>query len=164
MRAIRAGVSVVLLGTLCGCFLFFFTTVYSSRSPDGKAEVRVEERCGIADCSVRVVLSRDWPADEVIAWGNDCVITFAHAAWSGTQVAVYIDGSTCLQIRVAHDTATNRHVTFKDTEPWLKTAIIREYAVTPGELETNGIDGLRWLGPSGNDRLRAEFRKRYRQP
>jgi len=113
-----------------------------------------------------VVVSRGWPTEEIIAGGNDCVIRFAHAAWSGTRVAVFVDGSYCQTIKVAYDTASNRQFTFQHAEPWLREAIIGEYAVTPEELKGNGGDVLAWATYPGDGRPRRssdEFRRRFRR-
>ena len=73
-----------LLATGC-CKLLGWGTLYALRSPDGRAESRVETRNCSADCDLRVVLQQDWTTTE-LARLSDCTINFAHAAGRGAQV------------------------------------------------------------------------------
>jgi hypothetical protein len=47
-----------------------------------------------------------------LAEKRDCLIMFAHAAWSGTIVAVFVDGGYCGQIKAAYGLATGRAIDF----------------------------------------------------
>jgi hypothetical protein len=109
------------------------------------------------------VVTHGWRSRQ-IAWKSDCVITFAHAAWSGRRVAVFVDGSVCGQIRAAYDTASDKVLDFKVVEPWLRAAIIDSYKVTPEELGANNGDVFAWASYPGDGEPRRsteEFRRRY---
>lgn len=147
----------------CGGILTW-KSVYSAASPDGKATVRVEETACFADCALQVVVSHGWHTAK-IARRSDCVVFFAHAVWSGNVVVVFVDGGYCGDIRVAYDVASGRVVDFKNGEPWLKEAIIRDYGVTRDELLANRSDVFKWATYPGHCCSRAvdEFRKRFPQ-
>jgi hypothetical protein len=125
----------VLLIPLAGCGgVLKWGTVSSAASPDRKIRVRVQEKGCFADCAVRIIVKSGWHEEE-IASGSDCVINFAHAEWSGSIVAAFVDGFYCGQLKVAYDTTLKRGVDLRLVEPWLKPAIIKAYAVTPEELQ-----------------------------
>lgn len=150
------------MATLSNCRVLFWQTVYSSTAPAGDASVHVQETgCG-ADCVVQVVVKQGWRSVQV-ANRTDCVINFAHAAWSGAKVAVFVDNHYCGPFRVAYDTATGQPIDFALAESWLKADIIRSYAVTSEELRANGGDVFQWATYTGAEtapRSIVEFRKR----
>lgn len=92
-----------------------------------------------------------------------CVVFFAHAAWSGSVVVVFVDGGYCGQFRVAYDFTSDRLVDFKTAEPALRETIIRDYGVTAEELKSNSGDVLKWATYPGRCCSRAvdDFRKRF---
>jgi hypothetical protein len=157
-------IAALLLITLSGCGVLTWKTVYSSPSPEGKAVVRIEEAGCLGDCAVQVVVRRSWHTTR-IAKKSGCVVYFAHAAWSGNVVAVFVDGGYCHDIRVAYDVSSDRTVDFKTVEPWLREAIVRDYRVTAEELRGNSGDVLMWATYPGHCCSRGvdEFRKRYAQ-
>jgi len=141
-------------------------TVYKSVSPDKKSELLVQETACFADCALRVVLKRGWHTER-IASKSDCVVNFAHAEWSGSNVAAFVDGSYCGDIRVAYDTKAGRLVDFRSAEPWLRRSIIKAYGVTDSELQSNKGDAFVWATYPGDGHPRRsmdEFRKRFPWP
>jgi hypothetical protein len=150
----------MLLAMSCG--ILTWRTVYSSDSPDHRAQIAVQDRCGIPDCAVQVVAQRGWHTAN-IATKSDCVVFFAQAVWSGTVVAVFVDGTYCGTIKAAFDVATDRKVEFEAFAPQLQSAIIREYGVTADELRANGGDVFKWATYPGRccSRGSDEFRKRH---
>jgi hypothetical protein len=164
MWAIRWAAALLLV-MLTGCAgILTWKTVYSSASPDRKASLRVEERACFADCALQIAVNRGWSSAR-IAQKTDCVVFFAHAAWSGSVVAVFVDGVYCGQIRAAYDFASNRVIDFKAAEPWLREAIIRDYGVTAEELKANSGDVFKWATYNNQCCNRAvdDFRKRSPQ-
>ena len=141
-------------------------TVYKSVSPDKKSELLVQEMACFADCVLRVVLKRGWHTEQ-IANKSDCFVNFAHAEWSGSTVAAFVDGFYCGDIRVAYDMKAGRVVDFKSAEPWLRRSIIKAYAVTDSELQSNKGDAFVWAmypGDGNSRRSMDEFRKRFPWP
>jgi hypothetical protein len=138
-------------------------TVYNSVSPDGALELVVQEKGCFADCALRVGLKRGWHTEQ-IAWKSDCVVNFAHAEWSGTTVATFVDGGYCGDIRVAYDMKARRLVDFTSAEPWLRDSIIKAYGVTHIELQQNRGDIFAWAtypGDGSPRRSMEEFHKRF---
>jgi hypothetical protein len=90
---------------------------------------------------------------------------FAHAAWSGNVMAIFVDGSYCGTIKAAYDVQAHRAVDFTSVEPWLKEAIARDYHVTPEELQPKGGDVFAWATYPGAccSRAKDEFEKRWPQ-
>jgi hypothetical protein len=153
---------IAVVGSMYACGLFW-TTAYKAASPDGKATVIVQVRSNFSDQSIRVLLERGSDSQLLIR-GYDCLLNFAHAAWSGTRVAVFIDGVYCHTLHAAYDMATNRSVDSRTVEPWLAADIIKSYAVTPDELKENGGNVFKWAtypGDGNPHRAGAEWRKRY---
>ena len=152
----------LLVLTLHGCGgVLTWETVYSSASSDRHAELRVQRTNCFGDCEVQIVVVRGW-REQQIAHRFDCAVQFAHASWSGSVVAVFVDGSFCGQIKVAYDTATQRTVDFESASSWLKPAIIHAYRVTADELQANKGDVFLWATDPADRRHRAahEFRAR----
>lgn len=92
-------------------------------------------------------------------------MNFAHAAWKGSRVAVYVDGGYCGPVKAAFDTATGENVNFESLEPILRSSIVDSYSVTPDELRVFGGDVLAWAtsGDGKSHRAPEEFFRRYRQ-
>ncbi len=148
---------------ICACGSHFWDSVYRSESPEVDAAVEVQVRKCLGDCELRIVLERRWRSTE-IAKGNDCHVAFAHAAWSGNVVSVFVDGTICRELRIAYDVAAEQSVPFEETESWLAASIIEEYSVTSEELAANNGDVFAWAIYSGHERPRrshAEFGRRY---
>jgi hypothetical protein len=158
---------------LAACLLFLVlggcsalvAPMYTSTAPDGVRKVMVKESWCFADCAVDVVLAGKW-RNTTIASGNDCLVEFAHAAWQGSVVSVFVDGLWCGKIRVAYDTATGKHVDFASTEAWLRRDIVSAYQITPQELATKNGDVLAWVTYDGDGKARratTEFQARHRK-
>ena len=156
-------VLVVLLFALVGCRIVAWGTVYSAISPDGNAELQVQEKACVTLCAVQIVVKRGWRTEQ-IAWRSDCVIDFVYAEWKGNTVTAFVDGSTCGQIKVAYDTDSHRPVDFKSTEEWLSESIIHAYTVTPQELQANNGNVFVWATYPCDGKPRRsmdEFRRRH---
>jgi hypothetical protein len=63
-------VAIVLLGYY-GCTEWRWSTVYATKSPDGKRQIDVQQTACFADCAVRVVLRDSWRST-TIASASDC--------------------------------------------------------------------------------------------
>jgi hypothetical protein len=156
------GVAALLVATGC-CSIFGWSTLYSSRSPDGRGELRVEVRNCWADCTLRAVVQQGWTTVE-LAVRHDCDPNFAHAAWKGSRVAVFVDGFWCGQIRATHDVTTGHAFAFDEAREWLGASIVKAYAVTPAELAANHGDAFQWAVYPGDAKPRRsmeEFRRRF---
>ena len=154
---------VVLLFTQMGCRIVTWGTVYAALSPDAEAELQVQEKACFEHCELQIVVKRSWSTEQ-LAWRSDCVIDFAHAAWEGPIVSVFVDGASCGQMKVAFDTNSHRSVDFKSTEKWLGNSISQAYGVTPQELESNHGNVFIWATyPCDGHPWRStdEFRKRH---
>jgi hypothetical protein len=141
-----------------GCGVVFWREIYSCTQSDGGTEIRIEELCGLADCSVKIVATRGGQTTQ-IDYRRGCNVHFAHAAWVGPVVGVFVDGSSCQTTEAAYDASTQRSVPFSSVEGALRTAIVRDYGVTEGELQAAGGDVLKWAANA--DRSRVEFRRRH---
>ena len=89
---------------------------------------------------------------------------FAHAAWSGTRVAVFVDGSYCGPILAAVDVESGKPIDYETAKAWLAQSIIESYAVSPDEMKAFGGDVFKWATYPGDGRLRrstVEFRRRH---
>ena len=152
----------LLLVVLAGCAPGSWTTLYSLPSPDGKARVLVEERNCFGDCGVQVVVESGWRKRR-IAEGNDCHVAFAHAAWSGSVVSVYVNGTYCGIIAAAYDTHSEKLVDFQLTEVWLGKDIVSSYRITDWELQRHVGDVWRWVQDKDFPRASGEFGRRHRR-
>jgi hypothetical protein len=121
------------LAVASGCGILTWKAIYSCPRPGIKGAVRVEEMCGLADCNVRIVVTDRW-LDTPVTQRRGCVVMFAHAAWLGNLVAIFVDGGYCGTIKAAYDVQAHRAVDFTSVEPWLKQAIVRDYHVTPDSI------------------------------
>lgn len=149
----------------CGCGVLLWDSVYRSDAPDGKSTLQLQVRSCGPDCEIRIVVGQWWRTTEIARRG-DCVLEFAHVAWLGSVVSVFVDGVTCGQLRAAYDVAAERAVPFEETESWLADSIVKEYSVTNEEIEANAGDVFKWASYFGNERPRRshrEFRRRYRK-
>ena len=160
----RLTACLLLLTGLTGC-VPFAESVYRSFSPDAMRQIIVQEYGCSSDCAVRVVLRDKWRR-ETIASASDCHVAFAHAAWKGSLVSVFIDGAWCGKIRVAYDTATGKHIDFASTGDWLRRDIVSAYRITPQELAATNGDALACVtneGSVGPSRAASEFYARHRK-
>jgi len=148
---------------ISGCGILSWREVYCANQPHGSAQVCVEEICGLADCSVRIVVKRGWTKTQ-IPLARGCVIDFVQAAWVGSTVGVFVDGGTCQQVRAAYDVDAKRAVPFQTAADAIRSVIIQDYNVSPDELRAEGGDALKWATYPGDGqprRSKDEFGKRY---
>jgi hypothetical protein len=161
--ALRGTFAVVTLVACSSCGVVTWRGVYCSNQTHGDARVCVEQKCGLADCSVRIEVDQG-SRSEQIAYRRGCVINFAQASWTGPIVGVFVDGGYCQQIKAAYDVAANRVVPFSTVESVVKSAIIQDYRVGPSELKASSGDVLVWATyPGGGNphRSKDEFARRY---
>lgn len=155
--------AVLVFLMLAGCRgIVTWGTLYTSESGDKSATVAVQETNCFGDCEVRIVVKRGWHSNE-IASKADCSINFAHAEWAGDTVSIFVDDLYCGQTRVAFNTRSGQIVDFRSTESWLGNSIIKAYAVTAAELQTNGGDVFRWATYPGDGRPRRSMEDFHRQ-
>ena len=112
------------------------------------------------------MLKSGWHTD-TLASKTDCFVYFAHAEWSGTTVAAFVDGFYCGDIRVAYDMKARRLVDFRSAEAWLRGSMIKAYGVTDSELQSNKGDVFVWAtypGDGNPRRSKDEFHKRFPWP
>lgn len=100
----RLGLALVAGLTFWGCS----KTLITSRAPDGSATVRVLEFCTLADCAVDVTLQLGWRGEHSIVKRSDCIVNFAHVAWSSDSriAAIYVDNGFCSSIKEGYDVRT----------------------------------------------------------
>lgn len=157
-------ISVLALAAfLAGCSVLGWREVYSCAMPGGKRSATVSENCGLSDCTVRVVVDGARGPTE-IALRRGCNIYFAHAAWVGSVVGVFVDGGTCQTIGIAYDSASDTRVPFQAVEATLRASIGTDYGVGPKELAKTGGDVLAWAtypGDGSQRRSMVDFRKRH---
>jgi hypothetical protein len=161
--ALRGAFAVVMLATLSGCGIVTWRGVYCSNQAHGNARTCVEEKCGLGDCSLRIVVEQGLRSEQ-IAYRRGCVLNFAEASWTGSVVAIFVDGGYCQQIEVAYDVALHRTVTVSTFEPALRSAIVEDYRVDPSELRAAGGDVFQWAtypGDGNPHRSKDEFVRRY---
>jgi hypothetical protein len=152
-----AALAIVLV-TMYGCGVVFWREVYSSTRSDGKARAGVEELCGLANCTTKVVVKHDRVYAQ-IDHRRGCNITFAEAVWVGPTIGVFVEDSTCPPTKVAYDTSVASTVPFARIEEALRADIAKTYGVSQAELQAAGGDVFRWAGDSA--RARSEFRARH---
>lgn len=149
---------------LSGCSgILTWKQVYSSVSPDGKSTLHVDVRSCFADCTIQAVVDHGWTSHQIV-WKSDCIVTFAHAAWSANQVGVFVDGFYCGVAKAAFDRQAGRVIEFSSMEAALKNSIIQSYGVTADELREHKGDVFAWAtNPGKGSRHRAtdEFRQRH---
>lgn len=160
----RSALAIYLL-VLTSCIRFSDKgQTYTSKSPDGRSELRVEEfNCSFADCAIRTTLKHGSIRYASLGERGDCAFNFAHVAWTQSQVAVFVDGGWCGVIKSAFDFSEWRYLNFADAETWLRQSIIHSYSVTPEELAANGGDVFKWAAYPGDGKPRRsvqEFQKR----
>jgi hypothetical protein len=122
----------------------FWTTDYTSRSPDGAQEISVQTRACFADCVLRIVAHQGWSSD-VLIYGNDCTFHIAHTVWIGKIAVTHIPASGCAGFHFAYDFETRRQVDPQPYESALREDVQRVYAVTPQELRSCNGDVLKWM-------------------
>jgi hypothetical protein len=155
--------TVLLWLLLAGCGALGRQEIYSSAQPGGAAVLILEQRCGLSDCAVTIVVRRGWGSQR-IAYRRGCTVNFAQAAWVGSVVGVFVDGGTCQSITAAYDVSSDRVIPFKVAAGAVRAAIIRNYGVKDSELAAVGGDAFRWATYPGDGlsrRSTVEFSKRY---
>jgi hypothetical protein len=123
----------------------------------------IDEKCGLADCSVRVVVSGLKGSAQVL-YRRGCNISFAQAAWTGSVVGLFLDGGTCGTARIAYDAVTGARLPFAKVEGAVREAIRGQYHVRDDELAQLGGDIFSWAtypGDGSQRRSREEFGRRY---
>jgi hypothetical protein len=161
--ALRGAFAVVTLTVLSGCGIVTWQGVYCSNQTHGNARVCVEQKCGLGDCSLRIVVAQG-SRHEQIAYRRGCVLNFAEAYWTGSVVATFVDGGYCQQMKAAYDVALQRTVPVSTFEPGLRSAIVEDYRVDSSELRAAGGDVFRWATYPGDGNPRRstdEFARRY---
>jgi hypothetical protein len=155
-----------MLVSLCSCQGYLSGhSVYSSKSPDGKANLQVTLSGCCGNYAVKVNLERG-SGTEGIAVKSDCWFEFAHAHWNGKKVAIFVDGVVCGSIKTAFDTESGRELEFQTMEDQLRESIVKSYGVSPEELNSFGGDVFAWATYQGDGvarRSQLEFRKRFPQ-
>jgi hypothetical protein len=152
--------ALILLALIaCSCGVITWKTVYASHAPGSNAAILLRETGCLGDCKVRIIAQNGW-REVPIADKYDCSIAFAHAAWVDSIVALFADGTSCGEIRVAYDTASHRTLDFNSYVPTMRASILKEYAVTPAELRANHGDIFFWVTGDQSLRARKDFQRR----
>ncbi len=143
----------------------FWTTDYTSTSPDGAREISVQTRACFADCVLRVVAHQGWSSD-VLMYGNDCTFEVAHTTWIGKIAVTHIPSSACAGFHFAYDFEARRQIDPRPYESSLREDVQRTYAVTPKELLSCNGDVLKWMNRhercmNYEGRALEEFRRRH---
>ena len=144
-------------------------TLISSKAPNGSAVVQVKEFCSFPDCIVNVTVQTGWWKTTTIAQRSDCILEFAHVAWSSDSriAGIYVDNSACSSIHEGYDVKAASRIPFSSVADLVRQSIIREYGVQPADLVPYDGDPLRWAhypgsGDGGSYVAIEAFRKKYR--
>jgi hypothetical protein len=171
MQQIASAVNLVLRGlfaiatlaALSNCGVVAWREVYCSSASHSNVRACVEQKCGMADCSLRIVVYKG-SGSEQIAYRRGCIINFAEASWTGSTIAMFVDGGYCQQLEVAYDAGAQRVVPASTFESALRSAIVNDYRVSPSELRAAGGDVFQWAtypGDGNPHRSKEEFARRY---
>ena len=127
-------------------------TLITSRAPNQSATVRVKEWYGFPDCVVTVTVQKGWWTEKEIANHGDCIINFAHVAWTPDSrfAAIFVANSYCSSIQQVYDLRTASLVPFKPLADLVRRSIIREYGIRPSELARYRGDSLEWAHYPGD--------------
>lgn len=98
----------MLLVVAVAVWLYTWTTEYSSKSPDGSREVRVQTRACLADCVLRIHAISGLTRAE-IARDNDCIFRDASTEWRNTIVEVHVKTTFCGRLTATYNFATGEH-------------------------------------------------------
>lgn len=96
-EAIRSRWQIGFIACLCIILAGCSKTLITSKSPNGSITVRVHETSFFPDCSVDVTARSGWFGYTTIAERSDCIVNFAHVAWSpdSRTAAIYVDDRLC---------------------------------------------------------------------
>jgi hypothetical protein len=131
-------VSIWIVKGVSGLIDWRYRVVLKSLSPDLSAFVAVREKCGPPDCSIRISLVRNTLAlDEVQLLAlDDCVLKFAHIAWSpdSRYVAFFVRTTYCGTTIKYYDSLNRRELDSPAGAELLRDSIRREYNTSYGNL------------------------------
>lgn len=141
-------------------------TLITSRAPDRSATVRVTQFCGPPDCRVDIYVQRGWWDEKIVDTRYDCIVNFAHVAWSADSrvAAIFVDNGFCSGIREGYDLTKESLVPFEPLADLVRQSIVKEYGVHPSDLAPYGGDPLEWAHDSGDGIVRPgveAFRRKY---
>jgi hypothetical protein len=141
-------------------------TLIASRAPNHASTVRIKQLCFLPDCVVEVTLQKGLFDERIIAVRSDCIVNFAHIAWSPDSrlAAIFVDNSLCSNIQEVWDVSTSSTRPFAPMADRVRRSIVREYGLKPGDLEPYGGDPLEWARYPGDGSPRPGievFRKKY---
>ena len=141
-------------------------TLITSRAPDHSAIIRVKEMCIFPDCLVSVTAQPGWWTEETIAHRSDCIVNFAHVAWTSDSrvAAIFVDNGYCSSIREAYDVKKPSVTPFDPFADLIRRSIVREYGIHPEDLAPYGGDPLEWAHYPGDGIPRPgvdAFRQKY---
>ena len=147
---------------------YHWTTTFTSRSPDGVREIRVQSRACFGDCVVRIT-AHEGQIEQIVAERADCWFEIGHVKWVGQVAMIHVPDGICTDFHLAYDFETRRQVDPKPYETALRDDVQRTYSVAPQELLPCEGDVLKWMNPHEpcmtNQEPRAlnEFRRRHPQ-
>jgi hypothetical protein len=142
----------------------FWTTEYTSRSPDGLREIRVQSRACFADCVLRIT-AHQGGSDAILTQRADCSFQIGQVTWVDSTAVIHVPDGICGNFHLAYDFGARRQVDPKPFEEALRSDVSQTYAVTPQELFPCNGDVLRWMnyheGCTQGYRALDEFRRRH---
>ena len=129
--------------------------------------MRVKELCTFPDCMVDVTLQTGWWQESALFRRNDCVVNFAHIAWSqdSRYAAIFVDNGFCSSIQVGYDLKSKASVPFPPFADLVRKSITSEYKLRSDDLAPYKGDPLEWAHYPGDGTLRPgmeAFRKKHR--
>jgi hypothetical protein len=159
-------ISICLLSLLTLILAACSKTLITSRAPDQSATVRVKQICFFPDCLVNVTVQTGWWTERRIVERRDCIVNFAHVAWSPDSrvAAIFVDNGFCSSIRDAFDMKRQSIIPFEPFADYVRRSIIKEYGLNVNDLTPYRGDPLEWghYPGDGNARPGIEaFRKKY---
>lgn len=146
------GMSVLLL-LLTALLQFGCTkTLVVSQAPNRSATARIKEFCTLPDCVVEVTLQTGWLTEKTIVQRSDCVVSFAHVAWSADSrfAAFFVDNLFCSSIHEGYDLKTSSATAFEPLSDLVRRSILEEYRISPEDLTRYGGDPLEWAHYPGD--------------
>ncbi len=133
-------------------------TVVETRSPDGRHRARIKEWCIPPDCGIKAELAAlPWPVwlDQT----GDADLGFGHIAWSSDSavVAVLVVDRIGDDIEGAWDVRSRRRLGGEVARRLLAASLVKEYGLSPAQLEPYGGDAVMWA--KEDPQAAARFRK-----
>jgi hypothetical protein len=165
IAGIGIGIPVLAIAAL-SAWAYSWTTNFTSRSPDGAREIRVQTRVCFADCVLRIT-ALEGQIEQIVTERADCWFEIGHVTWVGQVAMIHVPDGICTDFHQAYDFKARRQVNPAPYETALRDDVQLTYAATLQELEPCNGDVLKWMNPHEvcmiyqEHRALDEFRRRH---